>query len=91
MFEYKNRMEKVEMRKVRCQVKVVGALVTVVGSILMILNKGPFIDFFRSHLNTTTATSPLAGDYLKAAIFLLLASLSWASFFILQVSFDDPI
>lgn len=80
------RMEKVEMRKVRCQVKVVGALVTVVGSILMILNKGPFIDFFRSHLNTTTATSPLAGDYLKAAIFLLLASLSWASFFILQAS-----
>ncbi|KAJ0258270.1 WAT1-related protein [Hirschfeldia incana] len=79
------RMEKVEMRKVRCQVKVVGTLVTVVGSILMILNKGPFINFFRSHLTTTTtASSPLAGDYLKAAIFLLLASLSWASFFVLQ-------
>ncbi|KAL0720355.1 hypothetical protein Bca4012_034954 [Brassica carinata] len=79
------RMEKVEMRKVRCQVKVVGTLGTVVGSILMILYKGPFINFFRSHLTTTTTASlPLAGDYLKAAVFLLLASLSWASFFVLQ-------
>ena len=85
-------MEKVEMKKVRCQVKVVGTLVTVVGSILMILYKGPFINFFRSHLTTTaTASSPLAGDYLKATIFLLIASLSWASFFILQVSFIDKI
>ncbi|CAN6807996.1 unnamed protein product [Brassica oleracea] len=31
------RMEKAEMRKVRCQVKVVGTLVTLVGSILVIL------------------------------------------------------
>ncbi|KAJ4904012.1 WAT1-related protein [Raphanus sativus] len=78
------RMEKVEMKKVRCQVKVVGILVTVVGSVLMIFYKGPFISFFRSQL--TTASSPLAGDYLKATIFLLIASLSWAAFFILQAS-----
>ncbi|KFK42327.1 hypothetical protein AALP_AA2G241800 [Arabis alpina] len=76
------RMEKVELRKVRCQVKVVGTLVTVVGSILMIFYKGPFINFFQSHL-TTTATG---GDYLKAAVFLLLASLSWALYFVLQAS-----
>lgn len=80
------RMEKVEMRKVRCQVKVVGTIVTVVGSILMIFFKGPFINFFQSHLATTAASSPLAGDYLKATVFLLLASLSWASFFVLQAS-----
>uniref|UniRef100_A0A1J3E424 WAT1-related protein n=1 Tax=Noccaea caerulescens TaxID=107243 RepID=A0A1J3E424_NOCCA len=79
------RMEKVEMRKVRCQVKVVGTLVTVVGSILMIFYKGPFINSFRSHL-TSTATSPLAGDYFKATGFLLVASLSWASYFVLQAS-----
>ncbi|CAN7115893.1 unnamed protein product [Brassica rapa subsp. narinosa] len=79
------RMEKVEMRKARCQVKVVGTLVTLVGSTLVILYKGPFINFFRSHLSTTTS-SPLAGNYLKATAFLLVASLSWASFFILQAS-----
>uniref|UniRef100_A0A0D3B655 WAT1-related protein n=1 Tax=Brassica oleracea var. oleracea TaxID=109376 RepID=A0A0D3B655_BRAOL len=78
------RMEKVEMRKVRCQVKVVGTLVTLVGSILVILYKGPFINFSRSHLSTTTSL-PLAGNYLKATAFLLVASLSWASFFILQI------
>ncbi|KAJ0259421.1 WAT1-related protein [Hirschfeldia incana] len=78
------RMEKVEMRKVRCQVKVVGILVTMVGSVLMIFYKGPFINLFRSQL--TTASSPLVGDYLKATIFLLIASLSWASFFSLQAS-----
>ncbi|KAL1220112.1 WAT1-related protein [Cardamine amara subsp. amara] len=80
------RMEKVEMRKVRCLVKVTGALVTVVGSILMIFYKGPFINFFRSHLTTTTASSLPTADYIKAAIFLLLASLSWASFFVLQAA-----
>jgi drug/metabolite transporter (DMT)-like permease len=78
------RMEKVEMRKVRCLVKVMGTLVTVVGSILMIFYKGPFINFFRSHL--TAASSPPTADYLKAAVFLLLASLSWASFFVLQAA-----
>lgn len=77
------------MKKVRCQVKVVGILVTVVGSVLMIFYKGPFISFFRSQL--TTASSPLTGDYLKATIFLLIASLSWAAFFILQVSSIDSI
>lgn len=71
------------MRKVRCLVKVMGTLVTVVGSILMIFYKGPFINFFRSHLSTVS--SPPTADYLKAAVFLLLASLSWASFFVLQV------
>ncbi|CAH8265496.1 unnamed protein product [Arabidopsis lyrata] len=78
------RMEKVEMRKVRCLVKVMGTLVTVVGSILMIFYKGPFINFFRSHL--TPASSPPTADYLKAAVFLLIASLSWASFFVLQAA-----
>ncbi|EOA27257.1 hypothetical protein CARUB_v10023376mg [Capsella rubella] len=78
------RMEKVEMRKVRCLVKVMGTLVTVVGSILMIFYKGPFINIFRSHL--TTVSSPPTTDYLKAAVFLLIASLSWASFFVLQAA-----
>ncbi|CAN8317759.1 unnamed protein product [Cochlearia groenlandica] len=80
------RMEKTELRKVRCQVKVVGTLVTVVGSILMIFYKGPFISSFRSNIATTTASSPLDGDYLKATVFLLIASLSWSLFFILQAS-----
>ncbi|KAF8102065.1 hypothetical protein N665_0201s0354 [Sinapis alba] len=79
------RMEKVEARKVRFQVKVVGTLVIVVGAILMILFKSPLIIFLRSHL-IHDASSLAAEDYLKATVFLLIASLSWASFFVLQAA-----
>ncbi|CAL9246139.1 unnamed protein product [Arabidopsis halleri] len=72
------RMEKVEMRKVRFQAKVVGTLVIVVGAMLMILFKIPLINFLRSHLT--------GEDYLKATVFLLIASFSWASFFVLQAA-----
>ncbi|KAJ0246813.1 WAT1-related protein [Hirschfeldia incana] len=79
------RMEKVETRKVRFQAKVVGTLVIVVGAMLMILFNSPLITFLRSHL--IHDASSLAGeDYLKATIFLLIASLSWASFFVLQAA-----
>ncbi|KAG7634659.1 EamA domain [Arabidopsis suecica] len=79
------RMEKVEMRKVRFQGKVVGTLVIVVGAMLMILFKIPLITFLRSHL-TGHALSPAGEDYLKATVFLLIASFSWASFFVLQAA-----
>ncbi|CAN6978003.1 unnamed protein product [Brassica rapa subsp. trilocularis] len=79
------RMEKVKTRKVRFQAKVVGTLVIVVGAILMILFKSPLTIFLRSHL--IHDASSLAGeDYLKATVFLLIASLSWASFFVLQAA-----
>lgn len=77
-------MEKVEMRKVRFQAKVVGTLVIVVGAMLMILFKSPLINFLRSHL-IGDVSSPAGEDYGKATVFLLIASFSWASFFVLQV------
>ncbi|XP_022932786.1 WAT1-related protein At5g07050-like [Cucurbita moschata] len=66
------RMEKLEMKKVRCQAKVVGTTVTVGGAILMTLYKGihPFQTTYQ--------------HWLKASILLLFANLSWAFFFILQ-------
>lgn len=80
----KKRMEKVEMRKVRFQAKVVGTLVIVVGAMLMILFNIPLINLLRSHL-IGDGSSPVGEDYLKATVFLLIASFSWASFFVLQV------
>ncbi|CAH8363379.1 unnamed protein product [Eruca vesicaria subsp. sativa] len=79
------RMEKVEMRKVRFQAKVVGTLVIVVGAMLMILFKSPLINFLQSHL-IREASSPSGEDYLKATVFLLIASFSWACFFVLQAA-----
>ncbi|XP_010554740.1 PREDICTED: WAT1-related protein At2g40900-like [Tarenaya hassleriana] len=68
------RMEKVEMKKVRCQAKVVGTVVTVVGAMMTVLYKGPFINFLHTH------------PPLTAIVFLLISSLSFSSFFILQAA-----
>ncbi|KAL0674419.1 hypothetical protein Bca4012_002400 [Brassica carinata] len=46
----------------------------------------PAITFILATLFSTTTSSPLASNYLKATAFLLVASLTWASFFILQAS-----
>ncbi|MED6121742.1 hypothetical protein PIB30_033085 [Stylosanthes scabra] len=88
------RMEKLDMRKVRCQAKVIGTVVTVAGAMLMTLYKGQVINFFWSNYmhhprnyvpdNTTTTTASGETDWVKGSILLIFATLAWASFFILQ-------
>ncbi|PIN04068.1 hypothetical protein CDL12_02259 [Handroanthus impetiginosus] len=67
------RMEKVDIKKVRCQAKVVGTVVTVAGAMLMTLYKVP---------NTTQLDADK--DWVKGSILLIIATFAWASFFILQ-------
>ncbi|KDP22890.1 hypothetical protein JCGZ_01964 [Jatropha curcas] len=84
------RMEKVDIKKVRCQAKVIGTVVTVGGAMLMTLYKGHVINLIWSeHVHTHTSSLPdTTGsddkDWLKGSILLILATLAWASFFILQ-------
>ncbi|GLT95685.1 hypothetical protein SLE2022_133530 [Rubroshorea leprosula] len=81
------RMEKVDMKKVRCQAKMVGTIVTVAGAMLMTLYKGHVINFFwSSHIQTHSApdTAATDKDWLKGSILLIFATLAWSSFFILQ-------
>ncbi|KAJ0977991.1 hypothetical protein J5N97_013465 [Dioscorea zingiberensis] len=86
------RMEKVDMKKVRCQAKVVGTVVTVAGAMLMTLYKGPVMEMVWSkHVhphqgNTASDTGATDKDWLKGSIFLIIATLAWASLFILQLS-----
>lgn len=84
-------MEKVNIKKVRCQAKVVGTMVTVAGAMLMTLYKGDVLNMVWSkyiHPKETNASGTVGitdKDWLKGSILLIIATLAWASFFILQV------
>ena len=86
-------MEKVDIKKVRCQAKVVGTLITVGGAMLMTLYKGHVINLVWSshthpaHASSSSSTSEADDkDWLKGSILVILATFAWAAFFILQVS-----
>ncbi|KAL9240031.1 hypothetical protein vseg_014294 [Gypsophila vaccaria] len=84
------RMEKVDIKKLRCIAKVVGTLITVGGAMLMTLYKGHVINMvWSSHVHPTNHPSSAAlaaadKDWAKGSILLILATLAWAAFFILQ-------
>ncbi|KAF5750317.1 WAT1-related protein [Tripterygium wilfordii] len=84
------RMEILDMKKLRCQAKVVGTVVTVAGAMLMTLYKGQVINFFwTEHIHVHSSSAPNTTgstdkDWLKGSILLIIATFAWASFFVLQ-------
>ncbi|KAM7263407.1 hypothetical protein ACFE04_001090 [Oxalis oulophora] len=82
------RMEKVHIRKLRCQAKIAGTLITVVGAMLMTLYKGPILEMVwskHSHSNeTTTSNESSDKEWLFGSFLLVIATLAWALLFVLQ-------
>ncbi|KAJ3669209.1 hypothetical protein LUZ60_011159 [Juncus effusus] len=85
------RMEKLHIKKISCQAKVIGTVVTVAGAMLMTLYKGPIMELvWAKHMHTQTADSPATSAdasstaWFLGSMFLIIATLAWASLFVLQ-------
>ncbi|KAG6511608.1 hypothetical protein ZIOFF_029681 [Zingiber officinale] len=87
------RMERLDLKQVRSQAKLIGTLVTVAGAMLMTLYKGPIMHMVWTKYmpihpsESDSATDDSSGkNWFMGCIFLIIATLAWASFFVLQTA-----
>jgi len=85
------RMEKVRLRSVHSQAKIVGTVLTVAGAVLMILYHGPAVQFPWSkaqhhHDSSAGAGAQGGAGFLTGIITIIVACVCWSAFFVLQAN-----
>ncbi|KAK9167618.1 hypothetical protein Scep_002809 [Stephania cephalantha] len=82
------RLEKVKIKNVRSQAKIVGTIITLSGAMLMTLYKGPILNMPWTHgggHHGAAASGAEGGQHWVVGTLMLLGSCSgWGAFFILQ-------
>ncbi|KAL4367755.1 hypothetical protein GQ457_05G032280 [Hibiscus cannabinus] len=78
------RLEKVDVRKVQCQVKILGTIGTVGGAVIMTMFNGPMLPLPWTKINNHLQSTKINEDPLKGAIMILVGCVCWACFVILQ-------
>ncbi|XP_019173418.1 PREDICTED: WAT1-related protein At2g39510-like [Ipomoea nil] len=84
-------LEKVKMRKLHSQAKILGTAVSIGGAMIMTVVKGPNIGLpwtkHTNHIQTQTSHSNYSQqDFIKGAVMVSAGCLCWASFYILQAN-----
>lgn len=82
------RLERVNIRKLHSQAKIIGTVVTVGGAMLMTLVKGPMIDLPWTKVSDSQQSSATSSTQhpIEGAILIAVGCFSWAAFIILQVN-----
>ncbi|MBA0839780.1 hypothetical protein Goarm_005476, partial [Gossypium armourianum] len=82
------RLEKVDVRKVKCQAKILGTIGTVAGAMIMTMVYGPMLPLpwtkVNNHHQSTNTDAKNNEDALKGAVMILVGCVCWACFVILQ-------
>ncbi|KAK6939859.1 EamA domain [Dillenia turbinata] len=81
------RLEKIKIKEVPSQAKILGTVVVVAGAMVMTLYKGPILDIFTragGH-HKTGGSSSVDKNWVTGTLMLLSSCFGWAGFFILQL------
>ncbi|KAK1287314.1 WAT1-related protein [Acorus calamus] len=86
---YFERMEKIKIKNVRSQAKIFGTTVTIAGAMVMAMYKGPALDLFHTggqphHDSSSSGGGPQESNYLEGTLLLIVSSVCWSAFFVLQ-------
>lgn len=85
------RLEKVDIRKINCQAKMLGTVVTVGGAMLMSLTKGPALNLPWARPGNHHSRLETIGnkqDFVMGSLMITAACFCWSCFMILQVSYQ---